>query len=225
LPSSAESRRDFLCRSLGGVSSLWVASHWPALLSAATHARDSVNSSAPAKFDFFSSEQAAEIEAVSARIIPTTETPGAREAGCIYFIDRALLTFAKDAQKTCIDGLAELQARVSEAFPGSTKFSALTPDQQDQILHALDEQAATSGRGGGRRNRSGSSSFFETVRGLTIMGFLIDPASDRRGNRDAVGWKVIGRDPAQMFQPPFGFYDQDYPGYQPNPPAPGKAGS
>jgi gluconate 2-dehydrogenase gamma chain len=221
---ACRSRRDFLLHSLGGASSVWVASQWPALLSAATHARNAVNSAEPPKFDFFSAEQAAEIEAVSARIIPTTDTPGAREAGVIYFIDRALLTFAKDQQKTCIDGLADLQTRVAQTFPGATKFSALAPDQQDQILHALDAPPNASGRRGAR-NRSTGNSFFETIRATTIAGFLIDPDSDRRGNRDAVGWKVIGRDPAHMFQSPFGFYDKDYPGYEPNPPANGKAGS
>jgi hypothetical protein len=220
---SANSRREFLLHSFGGVSSVWLSTHWPALLSAATHAHDAAHSPAPPNFDFFSPDQATEIEAVSARIIPTTDTPGAREAGVVYFIDRALLTFAKDQQKICIDGLGELQSRVSNAFPGAAKFSTLTPDQQDQILHSLDEQSPSSGRGG-RRNH-GSSSFFESVRGLTIMGFLIDPDSDRRGNRDAIGWKVIGRDPSHMFQPPFGFYDKDYPGYQPNPSSAEKAGS
>lgn len=220
---SQRNRRDFLLHSLGGASSIWLTAHWPALLSAATHARDAINSSEPPKFDFFSPEQAAEIEAICARIIPTTDTPGAREAGVIYFIDRALVTFAKDQQKTCIDGLADLLDRVAKAFPGSTKFSALTPDQQDQVLHSLDEQTASSGRG--RRNRGAGNPFFETIRVGTIAGFLIDPESDRRGNRDAVGWKVIGRDPSRMFQPPFGFYDKDYPGYEPKPPATGKLGS
>jgi len=218
------SRRDFLLHSLGGASSIWVASHWPALLSAAAHTRAVANSSEPPKFDFLSPEQAAEIAAVSARIIPTTDTPGAREAGVIYFIDRALLTFAKDQQKTCIDGLADLQTSVAETFPGTAKFSALASDQQDQLLHALDEHVPSPGRGG-MRNRNASNSFFETVRALTVMGFLIDPDSDRRGNRDAVGWKVIGRDPSHMFQPPFGFYDKDYPGYEPDSPANPKARS
>lgn len=223
---SSKSRRDFLLYSLGGASSVWLASQWSALLSAATHGRNTVNSSEPPKFDFLSPEQAAEIEAVSARIIPTTDTPGAREAGVIYFIDRALATFAKDQQTTCIDGLADLQTRVAQTFPGATKFSALTPDQQDQILHALDEQANGPASGArGRRNRGAASSFFETIRIGTIAGFLIDPDAGRGGNRDAVGWKVIGRDPAHMFQPPFGSYDKDYPGYQPNPPATGKASS
>ena len=35
---------------------------------------------------------AAEIEAIAARIIPSDATPGAREAGVVYFIDRALST-------------------------------------------------------------------------------------------------------------------------------------
>src|SRR5262249_11095866 len=134
-----------------------------------------------------------------------------------YFIDRALVTFAKDSQKMYADGLADLQTRVADLFPGTAKFSAASLEQQDQILQSLDEQApAQSARG--RRSRSGPS-FFQTVRIHTVMGFLIDPESDRRGNQNAVGWKVIGRDPGHIFQPPFGFYDKDYPGYQPDPPA------
>jgi hypothetical protein len=44
---------------------------------------------------------------------------------------------------------------------------------------------------------------------------LIDPDSDKGGNRDGVGWKVIGREREHTFQPPFGYYDKDYPGWQP----------
>ena len=33
-------------------------------------------------------------------------------------------------------------------------------------------------------------------------------------HRGGVGWQVIGRDPGHMFQPPFGYYDKDYPGWQ-----------
>ena len=188
------------------------------MLSAASHARQAAQSASPAKFEFFSPEQAAEIDALSARIIPTTDTPGAHDAGVLFFIDRALVTFAKDNQKIYAEGLPELQARVREVFPSVVKFSAAAPDQQDQILQSLDEQSPAAA--GGRRSRPSASaqSFFETVRVHTIMGFLIDPDSDKRGNRDAVGWNVIGREPEHMFQPPFGYYDKDYPGWQPNPP-------
>jgi Gluconate 2-dehydrogenase subunit 3 len=210
------SRRAFLSQGLTGISAAWVSAHWPAMLAAARHARQAANSASAAKFEFFSPEQAAEVEAISARIIPTTDTPGAREAGVVFFIDRALVTFAKDNQKTYFEGLEELQAKVPEMFPGIGRFSAATPEQQDHILESLDEQPTA---GGSRRSRSRSAapSFFETIRFDTVMGFLIDPDSDKRGNRDGVGWKVIGRDPGHMFQPPFGYYDKDYPGWQPNP--------
>jgi hypothetical protein len=68
------------------------------------------------------------------------------------------------------------------------------------------------------RSGANGSNFFEQVRIATIVGFLIDPESDRGGNRDGVGWKVIGRERDHMFQPPFGYYDKDYAGWQPNPP-------
>jgi len=218
------SRRGFLSQSLTGLSAAWISAHWPDMVSAAAHARQTAQSASPAKFDFFSPEQAAEIDAVSARIIPTTDTPGAHEAGVIFFIDRALITFAKDNQKIYAEGLLALQAKVREIFPAVAKFSLATPEQQDQILQALDGQSPAAGS---RRARRGTAaeSFFETVRVHTIMGFLIDPDSDKRGNHDAVGWKVIGREPGHMFQPPFGYYDKNYPGWQPNPPDAGKSKS
>jgi gluconate 2-dehydrogenase gamma chain len=212
------SRRVFLSQTVTGISAAWMSAHWPAMLSAATHAREAAQSAALPKFEFFSPEQAAEIDAISARIIPTTDTPGAHEAGVVFFIDRALATFAKDDQKTYAVGLPELQASMHEMFPGRQKFSAASPEQQDQILQSLDEQSAAAGGGRPFRRRAAAQSFFETVRVHTVMGFLIDPDSDKRGNRDAVGWKVIGREPEHMFEPPFGYYDKDYPGWQPNPP-------
>lgn len=211
----SSSRREFLSRGLGGVSSAWVTAHWPAILSAAAHAHTVSSSGAPAKFEFLSPEQAAEVEAISARIIPTTDTPGAREAGVVYFIDRALVTFAKGAQKSYIDGLQDFAARTRELFPEAATFSALAPEQQDEVLESFDEQS-TAPTSRGRRNHGAASAFFETIRVHTVMGFLIDPESDRHGNQGAAGWKVIGRDPSHMFQPPFGFYDKDYPGWQPN---------
>jgi len=215
------SRRGFLSHSLSGISAAWVAAHWPAMLSASAHARAAAQSPSAAKFEFFSPEQAAEIDAISSRIIPTTDTPGAHEAGVVFFIDRALVTFAKDDQKLYKEGLPALQLRVRELFPAVQKFSAATPEQQDQVLESLDEQSSAGGRNP-YRALGGAQSFFETLRGHTISGFLIDPDADKRGNRDGAGWKVIGRDREHMFMPPFGYYDKDYPGWQQDPQAPDK---
>ena len=218
------SRRGFLSHSVTGISAAWVAAHWPAMLSAAAHAREAAISASPAKFEFFSPEQSAEIDAISSRIIPTTDTPGAHEAGVVFFIDRALVTFAKDSQKLYTEGLPALQLRVRELFPAVQKFSAATPEQQDQVLESLDEQSGAGGRNP-YRALGGAQSFFETLRVHTISGFLIDPDADKRGNRDGAGWKVIGRDREHMFMPPFGYYDKDYPGWQQDPQAPDKAKS
>jgi gluconate 2-dehydrogenase gamma chain len=208
------SRRDFLSRGSAAVSAVWLSAHWPAIVAAAERAHQAAKSSAPPKFQFFTPEEAVEIDAITARIIPSDETPGAREAGVVYFIDRALTTFAADDQKTYREGLPGLQLRVRELFPSVEKFSSATPEQQDQILHSLDEQTGPARRHS--RSDGASSSFFQAVRVHTIVAFLVDP--DSGGNRDGVGWKVIGREPEHMFQPPFGYYDKDYAGWQPNPP-------
>jgi gluconate 2-dehydrogenase gamma chain len=214
---SSLSRRRFLVRGASGLSAVWVSAHWPALLAAATHARHAAQSAVPTKFGFFSADEVKEVDAIASRIIPTDDSPGAHEAGVVYFIDRGLSTFAADDQKTYREGLPELQGRVGEMFSGVTKFSALTPEQQDEVLHSFDEPAepgkAVKPAQRNLRRRPGAQNFFETLRQHTIVGFLIDP--DYGGNRDGVGWKVIGREREHMFQPPFGYYDKGYPGWEP----------
>ena len=205
------SRRDFLYRSISGVSAVWFSAHLPALAAAGRYAHGAARAATPPKFEFFTPEQAAEIDAISARIIPTDELPGAHEAGVVYFIDRSLATFAADSQNTYREGLPQLQARVSEMFPGVQKFSAATPEQQDEVLHSFDENAAHASARPFRAS-SGAQDFFETLRQHTIAGFLIDP--DFAGNDSGAGWKVIGREREHMFQSPFGYYDKDYPGWE-----------
>ena len=53
--------------------------------------------------------------------------------------------------------------------------------------------------------------FFDTTRLLTLLGMFSLPAYG--GNRDGVGWKLIGFEDRHVFQPPFGYYDRDYPGF------------
>jgi len=207
------SRRTFLLRAGTGISAAWISANWTALLSASRHAHSAAVAANPPKLEFFTPEQATEIDAISARIIPTDELPGAHEAGVLYFIDRGLATFSADDQETYREGLPELQARVTEMFPNAAKFSSLTLQQQDEVLHSLDENAPSPQRP--FRASPGAQSFFETMRQHTIAGFLIDP--DFGGNDSGAGWKVIGREREHMFQAPFGFYDRDYPGWQPMP--------
>jgi gluconate 2-dehydrogenase gamma chain len=211
MSSSHSARREFLQLLSGSAGAAWLATQWPALVSAAEHARQSAKAENP-KLEVLTAEQAREVDALTSRLIPTDEVAGAREAGVVYFIDRALRTFASDSVPDYQKGLAEVQARTAKLFPGVARFSAAAPDQQDKIIgdmFAEMEKANT----GPRLNPVGHKApFIETLRMHTIVGYLVDPEGG--GNRDFAGWKAIGRDSAHMFSPPFGFYDKDYPGWQ-----------
>lgn len=50
-----------------------------------------------------------------------------------------------------------------------------------------------------------NTSEFGLLRTFTLIGFLSDPADG--GNRDKVGWKLIGFEDKFYYQPPFGYYD------------------
>ncbi len=200
---SLVSRRRFLLQASLGTGSAWLAANWPGVLAAAKHAHQAAQTSPPPQFEFLTAEQAAEAEAIAAQIIPTDDMPGAREAGVVYFMDRALHTFASDQQKPFVDALAQVQAKTRELFPEVGKFSAGSAEQQVAIFKAIEETPA-----------------FGLFRFATIAGFLCDPA--RAGNRNEIGWKLIGLDSRRVFQPPFGYYDKDYPGWQPNPSEPEK---
>jgi len=211
-------RRQFLSRGIAALGATWTSAHWPAVVAAAEHARHAALFPENQKWEFFTPAEAREVEAIAACIIPSDGTPGAKEAGVVYFIDRALVTFAAEDQKTYRQGLPEVHKRLHELFPEASLFSAATAEQQETVLESLDEAGshdAPRRPRGGFRPGSPAQPLFETLRMHTIAGFLIDPDSDRKGNRGGVGWTVIGREPGHSFHPPFSLIDKDYPGWQP----------
>ena len=190
LKKQGASRRSFLTGSAAGLSSAWLASNWSGILEAQEHARQAAASGRPAKLEFLSPEQATEVESVAAQIIPTDDTPGAREAGAVYFIDRALTSFDQAKQPVYKQGLESLQAKTRELFPSAGKFSGLTSAQQIQVLKAIEK-----------------TPFFAQIRVHTITGFVANP--EYGGNHDEIGWKLIGFEDTFHFAPPFGYYDRE----------------
>ena len=71
-----------------------------------------------AKLSFLSAAEAADIEAVAAQIIPTDDSPGAREAGVVYFIDRALATFLLAARRRLSRAARRVPGGVSRTASG-----------------------------------------------------------------------------------------------------------
>lgn len=145
----------------------------------------------PAKLEFLTPAQAAGVEAITSLIIPTTDTPGAREAGVVYFIDHFLLTIGADEQKPFAQALALVDGKRKELFPASADFESLTSAQQTEILKAIENTPA-----------------FNLFRSFTMIGFLGNPEDG--ANRDMVGWKLVGFDNAPTHTPPFGYYDAAY---------------
>lgn len=162
------------------------------------HAMDEAHAAAQvgggAKISFLSAAEVIDIEAVAAQIIPTDDSPGAREAGVVYFIDRALATFLSQLAGDYRAQLAAFQAAYREQHPAAASFAALTSEQQVDYLKGVDQ-----------------TPFFNTTRLLTLLGMFSLPAYG--GNRDGVGWKLLGFEDSHVFHPPFGYYDRDYPGF------------
>ena len=77
------------------------------IAAAQQHAHEAVRSANPPPFQTLDPAMAAEIDAITSQIIPSTDGPGAHEAGVIYFIDRALSTFDADLRESYRVGMAE----------------------------------------------------------------------------------------------------------------------
>lgn len=171
---------------------------------------------------FFDDHQWATIEDATARIIPTDNDPGAREANVVRFIDRYLFGIdyiyanadgngflkidGKDAdvwkeriqamRNKYIEGIKEIDGISLEKF--GAKFIALNENQQDEVLITLSPESKQQDGGldtGGAppSNQPVSDEgldFFHTLVLHTRQGFYSDPAYG--GNKDHVGWKVIG---------------------------------
>jgi gluconate 2-dehydrogenase gamma chain len=174
----SDSRRNFLLKSFSASSAAWLIANWPAQVAAAEAAQKLGN------FTFFTRPQAAEIDAMAAQIYPTTDTPGAREAQVVYFIDLALVTFATDRQAIYTKGFDELAVKT-----GRRPLGSLPVPEQLAILTGIE-----------------TTPFFRNVRDHTIMGMFSAP--QHGGNFGKIGWKQIGFDDSLNFRAPFGAYDK-----------------
>lgn len=186
------SRRFFLQQSAGVAGTTWARAVLPGLAAisqAACTAKDE-----QASFAILQQDEAIEFEAIAARIIPTTDTPGAREAGVIYFFDQSFGSFNAPLLPMLRGGLEALQANID----GGRNFSELSEGEQDALLGA-----------------NQNTPFFGLIRMMTFAGFF--GMSEYGGNIDGVGWELLGMDPhVHAYTYPFGYYDAEYVKENPN---------
>lgn len=139
----------------------------------------------------FNPADAETIETIAARVIPGDESdPGAREADVITYIDRTLAGFDHYTQPLYARGLKLLDelSRKSQGEP----FVKLTPEDQDAILAQIEDEGESASPGS---HENVLADFFALVRQHTIEGMFADPMYG--GNRDGVGWKLVGFPGAQ----------------------------
>ena len=161
----------------------------------------------PGPWQFFTLDEVRAMEAIADRIIPPdSETPGGKDAGCVVFIDRQLKgpygsaaglyklgPFTKGTKEqgpqsplTPADlyrkSLAALD-KYCKANAGGKSFDQLSADQQDDTLKKIEA-------GQIKFDGVDAQGFFSGLLKDVPEGFFSDPIHG--GNRDMVGWKLIG---------------------------------
>ena len=190
MSSPDPSRRDFFGAAGATFAAAWLAGNLPGIQAAAAHAAQAVRQE-PAAFENLTPSEAADLEALAAQILPSEPgSPGAREAGVIYFLDRALGTFARPFAGGVRGSLTAINALVAERHPGTARFGALDAARQEALMPAV-----------------AALPIFALLRYLVAAGMFSDPSYG--GNRDRAGWALLGFEDRFAWQPPFGFYDRD----------------
>ena len=155
--------------------------------------------------NFFNAAQARTLEVICEQIIPADDQPGAKGAGVLYFIDKALSTWAPEHRWDYLAGLEGVDESSRAMFGGD--FAGLKWDQQTKVLEAMEKGSApgkiwqtfhvwrSAGQGrffGAAQGEGGNSGqqFFNLLIRHTMQGYYAD--SKYGGNRDGASWKMIG---------------------------------
>jgi hypothetical protein len=188
------SRRAFLVALADALGVSTVALGWPEVARAAHNAHLAAQDLNAPSTRFFTPADAADVEAIAATIIPDGATPGAREAGVIHFIDRALSTYFSRLGPDFRMQLADFQNVCRERNTDIATFADLPPARQIQFMRTVEQ-----------------TPFFDQMRLFTLLGMFSSPSYG--GNVDGAGWRLLGFEDRHVFEPPFGWYDRDYPGF------------
>jgi hypothetical protein len=181
-----KSRRRFLAETGMLAGSGWLALNAPMLLAAAETAAE--RHAAGGAWLRMTGAEARGFAAVVDQIIPPDDLPGAADAGVVRFLDTVFDGFMADAAPMLKGGLRDLDRRAAEHGDGAAGFADLAFPQQTELLREVEE-----------------TPFFELMIFLTHCGMFAMPAWG--GNRDKVGWALLGFDNLHAWQPPFGYYD------------------
>ncbi len=201
-------RRKFLAQSAGAVGLLFLDSLTPQLVAQASQHAQAAASAGTHTFKFLTQQEAADLEAFAAQIIPSTDgTPGAREAGAVYFADYVLSTINPEQQSDFRGALRQLREAAARAQPGAS-FASLPVDKQIAVMKSMDKPASSEANNSVAAETSAGNKeaeAFGTLRTVVLMGTFCDPSL--HGNHLKIGWNLIGFNDQAYWAPPFGYYD------------------
>ncbi|HTG38252.1 gluconate 2-dehydrogenase subunit 3 family protein [Sphingomonas sp.] len=147
---------------LAGVVALFGAGIFAPIARAAGQAQAAgvpVISEGPPSAAVFNPAQRALVSALSERVIPTTDTPGAIEAGVPEYIEKLLADWSLPQERVpIIAGLEAIEAR--SLTDNKVSAAKATPEQQDALLTLAMNGAMPGGK-----------TFFEAFRQLVITGY------------------------------------------------------
>lgn len=184
---SPPDRREFLQHSGTMLGGAWLLGLVPAFEAAGRYARQAHADGLP--FAVLTPREARDMEAVASVMIPTDDTPGAREAGVVHFIDRSLESFFSGFLPPVRGWLGGLQSYVQDQHDGIDGFADLSEATQADVLREVEAQGGP----------------FGLIRIMVVLGMFSHP--DYGGNQGQVGWDLLGYETAPAYEPPFGYYD------------------
>ena len=138
----------------------------------------------PAPFRFFTQEEADCLIAICECIIPADDTPGATDAGVIYYIDRQITGIFKKNQSDYREGLKAVQADCRDLF--NSKFENLPVKKQLDYLEMLEENNDLLNSW----ERILPPQFFNMVIAHTLQGFYGAPRHG--GNKNYMSYRILG---------------------------------
>jgi gluconate 2-dehydrogenase gamma chain len=175
-----------------GVGGAFLVAGWPEAAEAAERARERAAQGGTARYKVLSTAEANDIIALTSTIVPSDDTPGAKEAGVVFFVDQSLATNAKDMHKPLQAMLADVNAHVAKTWPGQSHASALSDGMRNELMTWIEKE---------------KPQHFGMLKGITMAGMFALPA--RGGNRDKAGWKLIGFKDQFSWKAPYGWYDTE----------------
>ncbi len=132
------SRRDFLRATGGVIGAAWIGVQWTDIAAAAEHAHEAAAGSVDHEFKVLTPAQARDVEAIASQIVPSGNTPGAREAGAVYFIDHVNAgIYARNAPEF-LAGLDAFQQEFAKSHAGAGQFADLDAAAQLAYLKTVE---------------------------------------------------------------------------------------